>query len=67
MWPGIILSHWGRKDANHTSNTAYSADDYSVKFTDAWQKEDWTRIHSSPKQHPCYDPTKVRTSEFSGT
>ena len=26
--PSIILSHWGRMDANHTSGTAYGADYY---------------------------------------
>lgn len=30
--PGIILSHWGRMDANHTSGTAYGADFYSHEF-----------------------------------
>jgi hypothetical protein len=27
--PSIILSHWGRMDANHTSGTAYGDDVYS--------------------------------------
>lgn len=60
VWPGIILSHWGRRDEEHTSNTAYEQDDYSIKWKDEWQKRDWTAIHSEPRQHPCYDPDKVR-------
>eukprot|EP00887_Chlorella_sp_A99_P003579 scaffold7.g3579.t1 len=28
--PSIILSHWGRKGKNHTSDTAYGPDDYSA-------------------------------------
>ena len=60
VWPGIILSHWGRRDPEHVSNTAYGPDNYSEPHTDDWQKEDWRLIHSSPKQHPCYDPDKVR-------
>ena len=60
VWPGIILSHWGRKDAEHVSNTAYGPDNYSAPHVDDWQKDDWRLIHSSPAQHPCYDPDKVR-------
>ena len=118
VWPGIILSHWGRRyeqtsstrrrqteqlqtnddyfsclwrlklillafvsfssdmkfseaasslsqtkfscrDAEHVSGTAYGPDNYSAPHTDDWQKEDWRAIHSSPAQHPCYDPDKV--------
>ena len=29
----IILSHWGRKDANHTSDTGYGADVYSNEMS----------------------------------
>ncbi len=60
VWPGIILSHWGRRDAEHVSNTAYGPDNYSAPHTDDWQTEDWRLVHSSPAQHPCYDPDKVR-------
>ncbi len=28
LWQGVILSHWGRLDAEHVSNTAYPPDDY---------------------------------------
>ena len=60
VWPGIILSHWGRRDENHTSNTAYGSDDYSVAHVDPpLQPQDWRLIHMHPKQHPCYDPEKV--------
>ena len=63
VWSGIILSHWGRRDAEHVSNTAYGSDNYSAPHIDDWQKQDWRLIHSSPTQHPCYDPDKVRTAE----
>ena len=59
VWPGIVLSHWGRRDAEHVSNTAYGPDNYSQPHVDEWQTEDWRLIHSSPTQHPCYDPDKV--------
>lgn len=30
----IILTHWGRMDEHHTSNTAFAADNYSVEWVD---------------------------------
>lgn len=54
--PSIILSHWGRLDANHTSSTGYPADRY-----------DGERQHPQFEPHgwlvkiagyPCYDPEK---------
>ncbi|KAG1678607.1 hypothetical protein FOA52_012614 [Chlamydomonas sp. UWO 241] len=52
----IILTHWGRLDPNHTSNTAYAADNYNRGVTDPiHQPIDWTE---SIKGHACYDPKK---------
>lgn len=31
--PSIILSHWGRKDAQHNSSTGYWEDEYSENVT----------------------------------
>ncbi|KAG2445204.1 hypothetical protein HYH02_008672 [Chlamydomonas schloesseri] len=54
----IVLTHWGRLDPDHTSNTAYLQDNYTSKpeaAFDAWRGVDFgDRI----KGHPCYDPNK---------
>ncbi|KAL6745749.1 exostosin-like glycosyltransferase [Haematococcus lacustris] len=53
----IILTHWGRLDANHTSNTAYGPDNYShpVDFENRWQKTDWRLNWQGGR---CYHPDK---------
>ncbi|KAL6749482.1 exostosin-like glycosyltransferase [Haematococcus lacustris] len=51
----IILTHWGRMDANHTSNTAYGADNYSEPIRNAWQKTDWRLNWQGGR---CYHPDK---------
>ncbi|PNH11304.1 putative glucuronosyltransferase [Tetrabaena socialis] len=56
----IILTHWGRMDADHTSGTAYGSDDYSIAaeptFVAAgWKGMDWQEKRAG---HPCYDPKK---------
>jgi hypothetical protein len=58
----IILTHWGRADANHTSNTAFPGDNYSRRWADAAHPalagpEGWGAIVGG---HPCYKPGKVR-------
>jgi hypothetical protein len=60
VWLGIILSHWGRLDAEPASNTAYPPDNYTQPWTDEWQLADWRRGYLHPAQHPCFDPRKVR-------
>ena len=60
VWLGIILSHWGRLDAEPASNTAYPPDNYTQPWTDEWQPADWRRGYLHPAQHPCFDPRKVR-------
>eukprot|EP00775_Hariotina_reticulata_P012387 gene12387-12521_t len=62
----IILTHWGRMDADHTSNTAYELDNYStVKFDNYSQHLgmgspdskpiSWTELTAG---HACYTPGK---------
>jgi hypothetical protein len=60
VWPGIILSHWGRTDAHPASNTAYPPDNYTQPYTDEWQPTDWRHNYLHPTQHPCFDPKKVQ-------
>jgi hypothetical protein len=57
-WPGIVFSHWGRLELNHTSNTDYGPDDYSKPFVSADMDTDWREAF---EKHPCFDPKKVRT------
>ncbi len=58
-WPGIVFSHWGRLEVNHTSNTDYGPDDYSKPFVSADMDGDW---RDTFKGHPCFDPKKVQVS-----
>lgn len=56
IWPGIILSHWGRMDFPHTSNTQYHADNYTTVMIHPDFPGGWA-AHSSGT-HPCFDPDK---------
>lgn len=57
MRNATLLTHWGRKDANHTSGTAYDADNYSLNLThQIYQPEG--HLHKIGN-FPCYDPQKV--------
>eukprot|EP00775_Hariotina_reticulata_P004291 gene4291-4543_t len=56
----IILTHWGRLDKNHTSNTAYPPDNYNAFHVDdgsqlVKQGQPWYEVI---KGHPCYTPGK---------
>lgn len=52
----IMLTHWGRLDPNHQSNTAYTGDNYSQPIVHhEYQPVDWIE---SIKGHPCFDPAK---------
>ncbi|GIL93384.1 hypothetical protein Vretimale_17471 [Volvox reticuliferus] len=53
----IMLTHWGRMDLNHTSNTAYFPDNYSgsVHWTGVMDGKDVKTLYEG---HPCYDPNK---------
>lgn len=59
----IILTHWGRTDTSHTSNTAFMADNYSSEwigsniFPPGVKQDRWTYLYEG---HPCYTPGKVR-------
>ena len=45
------------QDTNHTSNTAFDADNYNHDATHPeWAPKGWTHIIEG---HPCYDPAKV--------
>lgn len=56
----IILTHWGRTDPDHSSNTAFAADNYSQPWVDpahkGYENVSWTELI---KGHPCYTPGKV--------
>lgn len=54
--PSIILSHWGRKGKNHTSDTAYGPDDYSANT----KHPHWDPKGFLPRlgDHACYEPGK---------
>lgn len=53
--PSIWLTHWGRMDIDHVSNTGFTADNYSMDVFSWRQPEGW-RVKI--KGHPCYDPNK---------
>jgi hypothetical protein len=53
-----ILTHWGRKDLNHTSGSAYESDVYSEEVIHpVYQPEGHL---SKLGNYACYDPKKVR-------
>ncbi|GLI62946.1 hypothetical protein VaNZ11_005800 [Volvox africanus] len=54
----IVLSHWGRMDVNHTSNSAYHQDNYSGVMDRAFYKWRGTDFQDRIKGHVCYDPNK---------
>ncbi|GIL69673.1 hypothetical protein Vretifemale_506 [Volvox reticuliferus] len=56
IWPGVMLSHWGRTDFPHASNTAYSQDNYSLPLHHPLHPGDW--LEHTSKAHPCFDPEK---------
>ncbi|KAK9846201.1 hypothetical protein WJX84_000412 [Apatococcus fuscideae] len=56
IWPPIILTHWGRLDEDHSSNTAYGDDNYTQELQHPeWAPEGWTKLI---RGHACYDPEK---------
>jgi Exostosin family len=51
-----ILTHWGRKDVNHTSGSAYKSDVYSEElYHPVYQPEGHLKKLG---KYPCYDPSK---------
>ncbi|EFN56537.1 hypothetical protein CHLNCDRAFT_51514 [Chlorella variabilis] len=55
----IILSHWGRMDANHTSGSGYWEDVYSDEVHHPhWEPDGFLQKIAG---HPCYDPVKARS------
>ncbi|KAG2488357.1 hypothetical protein HYH03_013047 [Edaphochlamys debaryana] len=53
----IMLTHWGRMDLNHSSNTGYDADNYNQELL--WPGIlDGKDVRTLFQGHPCYDPRK---------
>lgn len=55
----IMLTHWGRMDLHHESNTAFTPDNYSQEYEHPMQPGGWLHLI---KGHPCYTPGKVGRS-----
>ncbi|MEW5312044.1 MAG: hypothetical protein WDW38_003706 [Sanguina aurantia] len=53
---GIMLTHWGRMDFPHFSNTGYGADNYSLEFEHRELPGGF--LATTSQAHPCYDPVK---------
>ncbi|KAG2455017.1 hypothetical protein HYH02_000842 [Chlamydomonas schloesseri] len=51
----IWLTHWGRMELNHTSNTAYLLDKYDRDTPTLLQPDGFVHLF---KGHPCYNPDK---------
>ncbi|KAJ9511447.1 hypothetical protein QJQ45_029894, partial [Haematococcus lacustris] len=51
----IFLTHWGRLDLRHRSNTAFTPDNYTQEYVYSNQPNGWLRTIQG---HPCYDPVK---------
>lgn len=58
VWPGIMLSHWGRTDFPHMPNTQYHADNYASSIIHDDHDGEW--LDHSSRTHPCFDPKKVK-------
>ncbi|GFR49988.1 hypothetical protein Agub_g12134 [Astrephomene gubernaculifera] len=56
VWPGVMLSHWGRTDFPHLSHTAYGQDNYSMSLQHPEHPGDW--LDHTSRTHPCFDPKK---------
>ena len=53
----IMLTHWGRMDPGHRSNTAFTPDNYTQEYVHRdMQPQGWLRVIQG---HPCYLPGKV--------
>ncbi|KAG2486464.1 hypothetical protein HYH03_014911 [Edaphochlamys debaryana] len=50
-----MLTHWGRTDPNHASNTAFTPDNYTQEFEHPEQPGGWLRLIQG---HPCHTPGK---------
>ncbi|GFH19809.1 EGF-like domain-containing protein [Haematococcus lacustris] len=51
----VWLTHWGRTELNHTSNTAFEGDNYNEDSKCSRMPDGW-RHHITG--HACYDPVK---------
>ncbi|GLI60030.1 hypothetical protein VaNZ11_002095 [Volvox africanus] len=51
----IFLTHWGRTDLHHESNTAFTPDNYTQEYVHPEQPKGWMHLIQG---HPCYTPGK---------
>eukprot|EP00798_Chlamydomonas_sp_ICE-L_P015005 gene15005-21073_t len=52
----IFLTHWGRMDKEHRSNTAFTPDNYTQEHSHPeWQPDGWLNLIEG---HACYTPGK---------
>ncbi|GLC34055.1 hypothetical protein PLESTB_000832400 [Pleodorina starrii] len=54
----IVLTHWGRMDLDHKSNSAYMQDVYTNVVDAGYMVWPGTDFQQRIKGHPCYDPRK---------
>lgn len=56
IWPGVMLTHWGKMDWPHESHSSYWPDNYT---NDVFHKDmPYGWLNYTSKAHPCYDPQK---------
>eukprot|EP00798_Chlamydomonas_sp_ICE-L_P023547 gene23547-9071_t len=53
--PSIWLTHWGRMDLDHTSNSAFLPDNYTMDTKSPRQPNGWRHKIAG---HACYNPVK---------
>ncbi|KAG2424765.1 hypothetical protein HXX76_014189 [Chlamydomonas incerta] len=56
VWPGIMLSHWGRTEFPHKPNSQYHADNYGHSIVHTEHDGEW--LKDTSQAHPCFDPAK---------
>ncbi|KAL6758481.1 exostosin-like glycosyltransferase [Haematococcus lacustris] len=59
----IFLTHWGRLDLHHRSNTAFTPDNYTQEYVYSNQPNGWLKTIQG---HPCYDPVKASAAAIRG-
>mmetsp|Transcript_28884 Transcript_28884/g.77805 ORF Transcript_28884/g.77805 Transcript_28884/m.77805 type:complete len:776 (-) Transcript_28884:785-3112(-) len=56
IWNSVLITHWGRLDMPHGSNSSYPADDYSRERQHPSLPHGW--LADSSQAHPCHDPNR---------
>ncbi|KAL4428361.1 hypothetical protein ABPG75_002450 [Micractinium tetrahymenae] len=55
--PAVLLTHWGRTDIGHASNTGYGADNYTYEASHpVWSPEGCCKEKLG--DYPCFNPEK---------